>query len=198
MLLQKAYYEVVRPNLGGDGMVRVQLSDTDSFLLNIRGHSEYTAMVKILPILDTSNMDGSPLFDEKNARRLGYLKNELPNRRILKSVGVKAKSYAILTDDSSVKKAAKGVTDAAKKRLTFDHFQSCLQEIKAVSVTQRSLRAKNHVNTLIEQTKVGFSSLDDKRYALCPIHTAPYGSYLIGYQRRTGLCYFCQHPDYLA
>ena len=39
--------------------------------------------------------------------------------------------------------------------------------------------------------KIAFTSLDDKRYQLCSIHSCPYGSVLVEYSKKYLSCYFC-------
>lgn len=67
-----------------------------------------------------------------------------------------------------------------------------------------ALQSKKHVNHLVKGRKLAFSAYDDKRYLMCPIHSAPYGSVLIQQGERDKKeedqwpCYFCQHPDILV
>ena len=83
-----------------------------------------------------------------------------------------------------------------QKAITFGRFRECLERISQHSVVQRTLQSKNHVNRMMETRKVAFDSYDSKRFALCPVHTCPYGSVLIDHywkhvENTVRRCFFC-------
>lgn len=190
-VMQSLYYDCIQPAFGV-GKVSVVMSDTDSFLLAIKGASPDEAMKKLAPVMDFSNLDPShPLHDVSRNKKPGYLKNEVPGARILEAVAVRSKSYAYRTDAGRTQVAAKGVTGRVRKILPFSAFLQCVEEMKKLEVKQRNIVSKNHVNRMLEGRKIAFSAFDDKRYQLCSLHSVPYGSRLISMSRRRGVCPFC-------
>lgn len=179
LVMQRLFYEHVQPKLGGPENVSVMLSDTDSFLLHVRHHSDDDVLRKLAHVMDLSNLPPEhPLFDDSRAKEPGLLKNEVPNSRIVRACCVRCKSYVFETEAGLVKASAKGVKKAAQRHLNFDKYAGCVAEKRDVRVNQKVLQSRNHRNYLLSVTKAAFSSLDDKRFQLCPVHSTPYGSSL--------------------
>ena len=215
LIMQKLYYDEIIPNLG-EGNVSIVMSDTDSFLLEVKGWTEDDIMRKLAHVMDFSNLDKThPLYDASRSKVPGYLKNEVPKNIIEESVALKSKTNAIrFRAVKRSKNTAKGVKRSVKDNIPFDKFLACLDGIKEMQVEQNCIRSKNHVNHMLRSKKVAFSSFDDKRFLLCPKHSAPYGSALARKKRphpttsssrgklsylargRPG-CYFCQFPKKL-
>lgn len=202
------YYDRIVPALG-EGNVAVVMSDTDSFLLTVNSESEDRTMKLLAPYMDFSNLDpGHPLYSKQYARVPGLLKNEVPRAVITEVAALKSKTYGIRTavrkmgveTEVRMENKAKGVSGASRRRLQLDHYKRCLRRMDKVEVTERSIRSVRHINQLVTSKKVAFSSFDDKRYLLCPKHSAPYGSTLVEYRLYHGMedyCYFCEHPNEL-
>ena len=55
------------------------------------------------------------------------MKNELGGKIMTKFVGLKAKTYSYLIDDSSEYKKAKGIKKCVIKRLKFEISKNCLE-----------------------------------------------------------------------
>ena len=196
-VMQKMWYEEVKPSFGG--RISTLMTDTDSWIMLTGEKGPDEMVAKLSHIMDFSNYSSDhPRYDQSRKNVVGFLKNELPHAPLVKFVGLRSKTYAIKTDDDRLETRAKGVKRATKKHLRYEDFARCLEEVCAKRVVQRSIQSVNHVNRLMESEKVAFSSFDDKRYLLCPIHSTPYGSILIKHQKRTGECYFCEHPDVLV
>ncbi len=193
--MQRLYYDRVQPAL--DYRCTVLMSDTDSWLLCTDEMTADEAVCKILPVMDCSNYKRDhPLYSADNAKRVGYLKNELPGKVIDEFVGLKSKTYALkIQGEQKAKIRAKGVSGPYKEKIPFEAMKSCLEEQKGHDVTHVGIEAKNHVNRLVQSTKVAFSSFDDKRYLTCPVHSVPYGSWVIENVKDTGRCYFCAIPS---
>ena len=163
----------------------------DSVLLAIKGVEEEEALRKITHIMDFSNFDAThSLYDTRYKKMPGKLKCETPNTRILRTVALKAKSY-IFETEAGLKATAKGVIRSARQRLSFDDYKRCLDTISSVTIKQNVINSKNHVNRLLSAQRIAFSSVDDKRYQTCPIHSVPYGSILADYHQITNRCHFC-------
>lgn len=192
LVMAKIYYLELIPRLGAEN-VSLIMSDTDSFLFLVRGHTEEEALSKLEPIMDFSNLaKDHPLYSSVREKLPGFLKNEIPLARILRAVALKAKSYAIFTEDGETRAAAKGVKESVKRLIPFETYLACVEKDDLVEVTQTQIGSKNHVNRLTLNQRVAFSSLDDKRYQLCSCHSVPYGSKIIREFERTGICPFCR------
>ncbi len=75
--------------------VCVVLSDTDSYLLHVRGHTDAEVMERLEDQMDLSNLHPDhPLFSAERAKQPGLLKNEFPSAAIISVCGLKSKSYA--------------------------------------------------------------------------------------------------------
>ena len=190
-VMQSLYYKEIQPALGAHN-VSVIMTDTDSFLLAVRGHDEFQAMKKLAHVMDFSNYPRShPLFDDTRKKLPGFLKNEMPTVTILEAVAVKSKVYALKTEDTIIRRL-KGVKPAAQKTIHFDTYHdTLLQNPTQVEVKQHTLRSRNHRNQLVLTQKIAFTSFDDKRYLLCSIHSVPYGS---KWAKRGKKCIFCNYP----
>ena len=85
---------------------------------------------------------------------------------MLEFVGLRAKMYAFLSEDSVVKKLKGIPSSIVKMWLTFEHYKQCLME-QSKTVTQMKLfRSNNHHVTTKLQSKISLSCFDDKRYIL--------------------------------
>lgn len=197
-IMQRNMYYTIKPTFGG--RVGISLTDTDSWVIIVEAANEDEVVEKLLPIMDTSNYPSEHKFykpDRKN--RLGYLKNELPCENILEVVAVRSKCYAIRTANSLHAKC-KGVKRQQRDRIPFDIFKETVTGGEPVQheITQYTLQGKNHVNRLLQQRKVAFSSFDDKRHLLCSRHSVPYGSKIIRMSEEAGQCFFCANPSMLC
>lgn len=193
-VMQKLMYEVIKPRF--NDQVMVLMTDTDSWLFRAPAKNPDEIFEKISDVMDFSNYDESHhLFDGSRKNMLGFLKNEVPKTSIKKFVGLRSKTYAFLTEKEKMESRAKGVKKSYKKKIPFSAFKKCLDNVCKVKTRQVGIMSKNHQNMLIENEKVAFSSFDDKRYLLCPLHSVPYGSFLIEYYKVTKKCYFCINPS---
>lgn len=194
-IMQRFYYKVLQPRLKD---VSLCMHDTDSYCVLSYGSSPEQLLEKLSGYIDASNYPTNhPFYDGKNKNSLSYVKHELAGDRMLKFIGLKSKTYAFITEQSSVQSRAKGVKECYKKKIPFSKYMKCLKEIDSVMVRQRSIQAKNHVNMLVECTRVAMSSSEDKRFLLCSIHSCPYGSELIEYTKKTSRCFYCDFPHIL-
>ena len=195
LVMQELYYDTIQPAFGKDGCT-VLMSDTDSFLLEVRAKSVDEAVTRIEKVMDFSNYPKDhPLYDASRAKALGYLKNESPKSMITHYVGLKSKTYIILTEDNEKHVRAKGVKKSHQNSIKFDQMMECLYRMKGHAVDSHFIRSKDHVIRLMKGRQLAFSSFDDKRYLTCPIHSVPYGSMLIdqvlGKKRPSPYCPFC-------
>lgn len=167
------------------------LTDTDSFIYEIKTDCYYTDMKRHLERYDTSdfppdNIFGIPLVNKKIP---GLFKDELNSHIMTEFVGLRSKMYSIKADqvlkskvgDDRIKKAigvekmkkAKGVKKyVLEKEITFD---DC-----SIVKSQNSIRSKMHTVYSVRQKKVALSPFDNKRFILeNKIDTIPWGHYSI-------------------
>jgi hypothetical protein len=205
LIMQRLFYNVLRPAF--DNKVSVLMSDTDSFCLLVGQSPVNKGLAAIAEHMDFSNYPPDhPMFDDSKKNQLGLLKNETPgNLPITRFAGVKPKSYALVTmgaENTAAREVfhnrAKGVKKGVQKSLTFDDYKWTVLGAQNVNVVQYGMVAKNYVNRVLRTEKVAFSSFYDQRYALCPIHTCPYGSILIETSSiLRGKCPICHYNIYL-
>lgn len=219
LIMQRLYYLVLKPKLDP---LKVMMTDTDSFLVLIKNNDPISVVQAITAKMDLSNYPlNHVLYNNEKKFVIGYLKNEMPIRSIVRFVGIRSKTYGfehvLLAErkhfsswedyqaevEKSEKKKrvqfdlrAKGIGRTGKNSLTFQDFASVLNAKKSVSVTVTQLQSKSHVIRLIEGQKQAFSSFDDKRFLLCSVHSVPYGSCLIGESEALpSKCYFCHYKS---
>jgi len=195
-IMQGLYYEKIKPAFNNE--VSVLMSDTDSWILVVNEPSADQAISKIKKIMDLSNYPPShALFKGGRKNKVGYLKNELPTQEIRRCVMLRSKVYMFETFEGGKGIKCKGVRNSAKKHITMEKFINCLTSVDLTEISQYSIRAKNHINMIVESRKIAFSSYEDKRFLLCPLHSVPYGSIFIRHFKETGDCYLCNNPNEL-
>lgn len=128
-------------------------------------------------IIDTSNFDEIP-SDEihtKHNNEPGLFKSETGNHRIVKFIGLRAKTYIMLCDDESVKMSVKGCPMKEKEKLTWEDFEKVLfSKGEGYTIDFDAIRSKYHLVKSVTLSKIVLSADDRKRYILPDlIHTKP-------------------------
>uniref|UniRef100_A0ABD2WBC5 Uncharacterized protein n=1 Tax=Trichogramma kaykai TaxID=54128 RepID=A0ABD2WBC5_9HYME len=140
-------------------------------------------MKKHHEMFDTSDYKDGNRFDIKlnNKKVLGIMKDE-GNGKIMKEfIGIRAKAYYCLYENSEEVKKAKGVKKSvAKNTITGDDYRSCLLENEIIQRHQYGIRSRMHILRTERVDKIALSPYDDKRYII-PGETAtlPWGHYRI-------------------
>lgn len=167
----------------------------DSFILLTNESSPDVAIEKLHDVLDYSNFPkDDPRYTPDKKNQLGYLKCEVNgDEHIVKFAGVKAKSYMVKTNKTAVSKA-KGVKKGVKDSILFEDYKRVIMGAMEHEITQYSLLAKNYVNRMVKMNKVAFTSLDDKRFQLCEVHSVPYGSRM-SLTPKHGKCILCKYAQ---
>ncbi len=157
--------------------------DTDSFLYEIQTDDIFQELANAFKeLMDFSNFDESnKYFDKSKAKKIGYLKSEYGNEVIHQFVGLKAKLYSILHGNNLSKSTAKGLQKAIlKKFVNHQHYLDVLTNNDALVSSMRRIQSKEHNISTIEQQKMIFHPMDDKKYILEDgINTIPFGHYSI-------------------
>lgn len=186
--MYESFYDKIMPAFKND--VRVLFSDTDSFFFSVP-HSEKNPLKKMAKILDTSNFDKNhPMYDPSRKSQLGYFKSEVGNNEIDQFIGLRSKVYAFKTMNT-IQKKCKGISKRYRKNIPFSAFENCLNSIQSFATHQYKLSSKSHIIRLVKNTRLCFSSYDDKNYLLkCGIHSLPYFSREI--EKNIDKCSFCK------
>ena len=115
------WYDYVKPKYGKK--VKLCYTDTYSFIVYTKTGNMYKDIAEDAETRsDTSNYElecnsiDRPLPKRKKEKVIGLLKNELGGKIMTKIVGLIAKTYSYLIDDSSEDKKAKGTKKCVIKK----------------------------------------------------------------------------------
>ena len=109
--------------------------DTDNFIVYIKIDDIYKDIAEDVEIkFDTSNYElecnsiECPLPKVKNKKLIGLMKDELGRKIMTQFVGLRAKTYSYLIDDSNEDKKAKGTKKYVIERtLKFENYKNFLE-----------------------------------------------------------------------
>ena len=93
---------------------------------------------------------------KKIKKIIGLIKDKLGGKIIIKFVGLRAKTYSYLTDDSSEDKKAKGTKKCVIKKFKFKFkfkFQDCRNCLDAIQL--------NNKNNYIEKNKIDIGRIKE-------------------------------------
>lgn len=178
--MYQMYYDKIRPHFPD---CRVYYTDTDAITIF------FPTMVRTLldvaeelntdeeQIIDTSNFDTLP----KETRHIrmnkqpGLFKSETGEHRILKFIGLRAKTYIMVCEDDFVKMSVKGCPLAEKAKLKWDDFYEVLFSPGEGKVLEYdAIRSKYHHVRSVRLRRIVLSADDRKRYITDDlIHTFP-------------------------
>ena len=128
-------------------------------------------------IIDTSNFTVVPT-DKKHVRmnnQPGLFKSETGEHRILKFIGLRAKTYIMVCEDDFIKMSVKGCPLAEKSKLKWEDFEKVLMSPgEGLKIEFPAIRSKYHMVKSVVLSKIVLSADDRKRY-ICDdlIHTYP-------------------------
>ena len=152
-------------------------TDTDSLILDIKTEDVYKDMQEHSWLYDTSNYpDDHPLYDNRNKKALGKMKDECGGRVINEVVAVRSKMYSVEVGEKNIRKA-KGVKKyVIEKEITHEHYKEALFERKQFMHKMKILRSEGHEIYGMCMNKISISLFDTKRWiADDGIHTLAYG-----------------------
>ena len=147
---------------------RLLFTDTDSLCYEITTADVYADMLADADHFDTSDYPADhPNYSVVNKKVLGKFKDETAGRPILEFVGLRAKMYSILLEDSE-KKTAKGVARYVRDRdLKHELYRACLLGERRVAHSMNAIRpADDHRLFSVTIRKSTLSPYDDKRFVL--------------------------------
>ena len=163
ILMYDFYYNVMKKKFGN---VQLLFTDTDLLCVGIDTEDIYSDMGKFSDYFDTSDYPTDhPLHSVKNKKVLGKFKDECNGDPIQSFVALRAKMYSIQTARQH-KCTAKGIAKYVKKSLRHQDYIDCLQDRTRTRIYQRRIQSDLHNIYTINQSKIGLSPADDKRYIL--------------------------------
>ena len=172
------FYDVLKVRYGKN--IRLIYTDTDSYVLQTFTNDIFDDYKDLRQHMDFSGYDKNhPNYDACNKKVLGKFKDECDGKIITRFVALRPKMYCYkLYDEMKEEKKAKGVPKLKVKRdLDMNDYENTLHNKKAKNVNFNAIRSKNHQIYSINQSKVGLSSYDNKRYWTDDYHSLPYGHY---------------------
>ena len=122
------WYDCVKPKY--DEKAKLRCMDTESFIIHIKTDDIYKDIEEDVETrFDTSSYElDRPLPKGKNKNVIGLMKDELGAKTMTKFVGLRAKTYSYLIDDSSEDKKAKITKKfVINRKLKFENYENCLE-----------------------------------------------------------------------
>ena len=164
--------QVKRENL------KLMLTDTDSFLYNIKNQDIYKIMENNKDKFDLSNYPKDHfLYDTTNNKAVNKFKDEKAGVQINKAVCLRSKLYSLICEDEIISKnTCKGVKQNVSKNLKIDDYNDVRINRNIKEISQNVICSKKHELYSIKQIKTGLSANDEKVF-ICNdnIHTYNFG-----------------------
>ena len=159
--------------------------ETDDLFEDISGDIAENFDTSEFPSDHPKVLDGT--IKRMNKKVLGMMKDETCGKPIVDFVGLKAKCYSFLMEDSGQRKC-KGIKKDVIKRMEHKDWITCLNEQNVLMKEMTCFRSKKHDISTVVLNKVALSANDDKRVLLADgISTFAHGHWRIG-NRREELC----------
>ena len=159
------HYDKIKQRYGDN--VKLLMTDTDSLVYYIETEDIYEDMLQDQDAYDTSEYPPShKLFNIKNKRVLGKMKDEYKGNLIKEFVGLRPKMYSILEANAKEKKTAKGIAKRTSAKIRHSSYLNTLYNEMSTTVTFNQIKSVMHDVLTVKITKTGLSPYDDKRYVL--------------------------------
>ena len=155
-------------------------TDTDSLILDIQTEDVYKDMQEHSWLYDTSNYSKDhPLYDDRNKKVLGKMKDECGGGVINEVVAVRPKMYSVdLEGEKNIRKAKGVKKNVIEKEITHEHYKEALFERKQFMHKMKILRSEGHEMSGMCMNKISISPFDTKRWiAFDGIETRAYGHF---------------------
>ena len=159
------HYDKIKQKYGNNA--KLMMTDIDSLVYYIKTEDIHEVMLQEQDSYDTSEYPPShKLFNIKNKRVLGKMKNEYKGKLIKEFVGLRPKIYSILEAVRREKATAKGITKRSSAKIRRSSYLTTLYNEMSTTVTFNQIKSIMHNVLTVKTTKTGLSSYDDKRYVL--------------------------------
>lgn len=135
-------------------------------------------MQKNSDLYDTSDYPKDHfLYNTKNNKKLGKMKDECNSIPIAEYVGLRSKMYSILKNDQLTIRKAKGIKKCVvKKQIRHEQYKQALFDKKTFRHEMNILRSEHHEIYGMKINKVSLSPFDSKRWITEDgINTLAYG-----------------------
>ena len=177
-LMYDFYYNHLKANYG-DG-VKLCMTDTDSFLLEIATDDFYKDMAKHSDLFDTSNYPTDHfLFSNANKKVLGKFKDECPGNPPIEYIGLKPKMYSLDLGPKE-KKVAKGVNRSViRRQLKHRMYKDCLFKKRLYAHRMMRIQSDEHQLSTYGINKISLNPFDDKKYFLSETNNLAHGHFRI-------------------
>jgi len=192
------WYNVMKP-LYKD-RIKLILSDTDSFIYAVYTEDSYADLFEMQDFMDLSDYNEKTVlakfYSPNNKKVPGKFSDEKPNEIIKEVVALKPKMYSLKTQvllcerinesDHTCSEScfqghsatAKGVSKAAKKKISHADFLSVLNKGDSATCVNRSIRSYGRTLYSIEVKKRSLYAYDDKKFIMDNgIDTLSYGHF---------------------
>ena len=145
-------------------------------------------MKNMIDEFDTSDYKKDNIYEipQVNKKVIGKFKDEMNGEILEEFIGLASKLYSIKIFAENVEmKKAKGVKkNIVKNQISHNDYKICMENKITKTFNQKMIRSSKHKIYTIEQSKIGLSSFDDKRYLINgQTDTLPWGHYEIGVTR---------------
>lgn len=152
---------------------RVQYTDTDSFIYEIKERDMYGLIRDYPAQFDTSKYDVGNRYGivPQNNKIIGLMKDENSGKIMKEFIGLRSKLYAYrmlsnkATKRARVTKRAKGVkNNVLKNKISFDDYKKCILTNCSLNRTQMTFRSVYHNVCTLSTDKKALDPNDDKRF----------------------------------
>ena len=115
-------------------------TDTDSLILDIQTEDVYKDMQEYSWLYDTSNYPKDhPLYDDRNKKALGKMKDECAGDVIEEVVAVRSKMYSVKVGKKNIRKAKGVKKNVIEKEITHEHYKEALFRKEAVHAQNENI-----------------------------------------------------------
>ena len=165
-------------------------TDTDSLLYRIETEDLFEDISgDVADHFDTSEFPGNHpkvldgTIKRMNKKVLGMMKDETCGKQIVDFVGLRAKCYSFVTEESSQRKC-KGIKKDVIKKMKHKDWVTCLNEQNVLMKEMTCFRSKKHEIATVVLNKVALSANDDKRILMADgISTYAHGHWRVRQDR---------------
>ncbi|XP_055307001.1 uncharacterized protein LOC129572785 [Sitodiplosis mosellana] len=148
---------------------KLQYSDTDSFLYSFQCENIYDFIREHKDRFDTSGFaENNPYgIQPFNKKVLGVMKDEYDGEIIKESVCVRSKLYTIKLNGNKIVKKGKGVKkNVLNKKISFDDYKRCIDELCVVEKEQIIIKSYHHRVYTVKNEKKVLDPNDKKRFII--------------------------------
>lgn len=167
---------------------RIQYTDTDSFIYELKNHDVYKFVKHHSDPFDTSNYANNNPYGivPQNRKLLGKMKDENHGKIMSEFVGLRSKMYAYrmhseIEKDAAIVKKHKGIKKCVlNNKISFENYKECLEQSCSMERKQMTFRSLYHNVYTLSTVKKVLDPHDDKRFIIPNSHeTLAWGHHLI-------------------